>query len=989
MAEVRAVEKPQLDYVQLIQEFVDKRGQSIQKTLVKKLWSVHEDILNNCDDFQLRMMFFTPTIASCSEGVKLLASFFTKITTPTVFRLIQKLIVEYGATTSDCQKFGEIIRTAWNMADHVCQYDLKEEIETNIIAEVCYSAVYAHKPYCQRYQDILGPLAIEKKSNKEFEEMIISKLNSCLFQGLSSVNDIVRASSADVFFKFYPLTDSDPEIMAKNLQEQHKIMLDLLNDSSIPIRVDAIKNVLRCLGEYWLVIPKDVVRVLFSHIVDTLSNDSVVSVRVAVYEGLMKVALIPACMNAFEHALKCVCPSGINDKSDKVRLSTFQLLNLLKKHKFIKVFDIVSKDEIIARLDVELVEDVRKKIVPLVHMLLPISKEFDENYYKPRINYIIGKSRLAILTYFRLLYPMNLIEIDDAIKLTEMLLIWAYRYLRVKSNESPLAEDSTEYKRARVYLECAVVIYLSIRANFIANEKAAEKKKIEKILAKLIEEVFDKYRDTPIIGTATAISGHMPKDVLKTMASTMFSMLDNDEAAEEVIEPFLETVFHYNTEMLLENIDKGLAILPEYVKSLKDPKKATSFEKNSDPDQFSKALRFLKYITKSHTTNVVINTQDMYRMTISEYIKKLDYVRTVIDLYISKEPSASKIFENEEPLFVALEMRLILKTLLITYSSNIDEESLKEIIEYQNDIVEFLDWFKANIVAKLGQIPEDKIDFVVKIAKSVLETVSVCFSAWNFSQQLELTKENDDGMEEDEMQSSKSVINVLSQVVISFCNSSTPMELFAPVLKMAATMCDYEYAECHSTMMNVLDFAPKWIKKFIEFEEEADINEKELSDALKLLFKKLLDTDVWTDNSQKKLANLIVLLSIAELTDAADEVEIEDPSSHDYVPPKLVSIMVLKFVIKEKTLLKTFLVELKALLTSQKFINNDISADICAVRLGAVGQLLVMIQNGTKEAQDYVTNLMQTCKEMTSKVLEENEDVKAFYRSSLQTLLKL
>lgn len=74
-------------------------------------------------------------------------------------------------------------------------------------------------------------------------------------------------------------------------------------------------------------------------IVDVLSIDQAVSVRLAVYEGMQHVVHCPNAVNACDRALKCLFDKkGINDRSDRVRLASFQLLNALKSHRFIKVY---------------------------------------------------------------------------------------------------------------------------------------------------------------------------------------------------------------------------------------------------------------------------------------------------------------------------------------------------------------------------------------------------------------------------------------------------------------------------------------------------------------------------------------------------------------------------------------------------------------------------------------------------------------------------
>lgn len=73
-------------------------------------------------------------------------------------------------------------------------------------------------------------------------------------------------------------------------------------------------------------------------IVDVLSVDSIVCVRIAVYEGMRDLLHCASALNACDRALKCLFDSrGVNDRCDRVRLAAFQLLNALVGHRFIKV----------------------------------------------------------------------------------------------------------------------------------------------------------------------------------------------------------------------------------------------------------------------------------------------------------------------------------------------------------------------------------------------------------------------------------------------------------------------------------------------------------------------------------------------------------------------------------------------------------------------------------------------------------------------------
>lgn len=71
--------------------------------------------------------------------------------------------------------------------------------------------------------------------------------------------------------------------------------------------------------------------------VDQLSLDSVPEVRAAVYEGIGHLMPNPAALTATQRSIEILAKRGANDKSERVRLAAFKMLNKLYGHRFIKV----------------------------------------------------------------------------------------------------------------------------------------------------------------------------------------------------------------------------------------------------------------------------------------------------------------------------------------------------------------------------------------------------------------------------------------------------------------------------------------------------------------------------------------------------------------------------------------------------------------------------------------------------------------------------
>ncbi|VDM71399.1 unnamed protein product [Strongylus vulgaris] len=198
-------------------------------------------------------------------------------------------------------------------------------------------------------------------------------------------------------------------------------------------------------------------------IVDVLSRDNVVAVRLAVYEvtfnvftfpllvyflksqkGMRYIITVPACLNAAEHALKCISLNGINDKNERVRSAAFEMLKLLKGHRYIRFFDVVPMEEVLARLQVETSESVRRQIVPLIFKsFFPDPKRVDRNERMKRIAFLIKHGRICALTFHRLVFPLALVTVKEAVEHIQFMTIVVYRIFTKGTTADATLDGST------------------------------------------------------------------------------------------------------------------------------------------------------------------------------------------------------------------------------------------------------------------------------------------------------------------------------------------------------------------------------------------------------------------------------------------------------------------------------------------------------------------------------------------------------------------
>uniref|UniRef100_A0A915A4B2 HEAT repeat-containing protein 1 n=1 Tax=Parascaris univalens TaxID=6257 RepID=A0A915A4B2_PARUN len=113
-------------------------------------------------------------------------------------------------------------------------------------------------------------------------------------------------------------------------------------DCSYAVRVEACKAAVSIVSSFWVTFDPAYIRQVLSTVVDRLTKDGIVAVRVAVYESLSFLLPCPSAINALEVALKCIIPRGINDNSEEVRVAAFKLLSALEGHRFIHFWNVID-----------------------------------------------------------------------------------------------------------------------------------------------------------------------------------------------------------------------------------------------------------------------------------------------------------------------------------------------------------------------------------------------------------------------------------------------------------------------------------------------------------------------------------------------------------------------------------------------------------------------------------------------------------------------
>ncbi|KHJ79444.1 hypothetical protein OESDEN_20909 [Oesophagostomum dentatum] len=355
---------------------------------------------------------------------------------------------------------------------------------------------------------------------------------------------------------------------------------------------------------------------------------------------------VPACLNAAEHALKCITLNGINDKNERVRDAAFEMLKLLKGHRYIRFFDVVPMEEILARLEIETSETVRRQIVPLIFKsFFPDLERVNRNDRMRRIAFLIKHGRICALTFHRLVFPLGLVTVKEAVEHIQLMTMLVYRTfskgisadatldsstysasmllddtvgtLSGPSQEMTMPDENNPiWKRSKIFLECVVVMWMSMRKALLETKYATEKQKLDNLETKVFKKLFQCFRTTSLIGTTMLIGSMLPPSSMDGITQSVLSLLNEKVVDESIMEPYLDATAQWRIEYLFDIINSGLSILqteisvPEH----SPPNKKKKSKELPPVDRLRKALRYLKYLLRSYSTNQLITCSYLYQL---------------------------------------------------------------------------------------------------------------------------------------------------------------------------------------------------------------------------------------------------------------------------------------------------------------------------------------------------------------------------------------
>ncbi|KHJ79923.1 hypothetical protein OESDEN_20415 [Oesophagostomum dentatum] len=460
-------------------------------------------------------------------------------------------------------------------------------------------------------------------------------------------------------------------------------------------------------------------------------------------------------------------------------------------------------------------------------------------------------------------------------------------------------ENNPIWKRSKVFLECVVVMWMSMRKALLETKYVTEKQKLDNLETKVFKKLFQCFRTTSLIGTTMLIGSMLPPSSMDGITQSVLSLLNEKVVDESIMEPYLDATAQWRIEYLFDIINSGLSILqteisvPEH----SPPNKKKKSKELPPVDRLRKALRYLRYLLRSYSTNQLITCSYLYQL--EQFYKKLSMIRHVIDLRLSRELSDVGI--PDDLIVEAFEMKQTLAAILLNCKDR-GEDDKDHIIRFTTDMCDELRWFETDVLSNLAALySDDIVSFLIRLSEIVLRCIGLTMAAWDFSKPLRTPSGSETHIEGESSEDHLSYPDIAGRVVMAFCSSSTPGDLLPAVLTAAKQLLD-NGCTMFSHLLPVLDYVPKWIMTCTANDDT--LKEKEVGDAYLALWRTFLDHSEYTETLLDKSINVCAVHLLNYLTQHnEDNHDIQDPRLHDFETTMPISIILNRVIFRNKTLI--------------------------------------------------------------------------------------
>ncbi|OZC11240.1 hypothetical protein X798_01656 [Onchocerca flexuosa] len=964
-----------------------------QKQLLKRLYLDVDEVLEKCTVNELRHAVYEPCFITSLEGKKLAAHFILKIGVDKFWILVKKVITSEKTTKIQCSNYGEVLLLAWKNAVkngiHRLQYQLER-----IFMDIVYYALQ-HLRYNKKFMAMLEFFG--KARSKQIDAMIYRTFEPNLWRCLKAANETVRFNACCLFLPFYPFVSDDDIENAENISMQQGIIIDLLKDDSYGIRSEACRRTLFLLSTYFDTFPLDFIKQCLTQIIDNLSVDSNVNVRIAVYDGMRDLLRCASALNACERALKCLFDNrGINDRCDHVRLYAFQLLNALVGHRFIKLSEVVKMDRILKVFALEESDIVRKEIAKL---LLP-------SYTKPGLSpdevirriIVMGReSEIAALSFHHIIVAENLMTIEHAVQHAKSLVLAIYKALRslkgidgYETDEAmsvcsegttcetfiepvqdkilqstylyqcppkkktccffishrdvniiEIHEASEKFKlwhSSHLLLNCLVVMWLPLRLILDDKKYAKENENLRRLLTKLFKFAFLHYRNTSILEAVMHL-GKTLDDWKEGKILVLQELLQNCSLDDEKATVYLEAAINWDFLALLKFIDDAFGIVKREIHGDSPPRKRDKKSKIPN-DAFNRSLLYLDRIMKQ--PEIKHQLEHNYIVYVSRYCKALTSLRQLImENIFQKKLQFSSFTLTFGNIISGIRMQYILAVMVLTGNAKDDGEELLKIM--QDDV----DWLKESIIPQfLADLNDEQLDMVIKVCETYISLWTQQLRTYNTPLAFRLALCDVQWIEN--IKKSHGAVQLLVAVI----------ELFRNLIITAAV--DNELIDVIMTSLSISIF--KYVATCSK-SKSADFDHKKTAETWLSVYNTLNNCRLLTSEVIAEHAKIIADFILKEFLEINKNTRIiQRPFDPSLEINEVIDFWINKILVKHRLLRCSVLVYLKDLIENHIAITTQEDE---IYRYGAVIQLLLLLRSSAKKiSSKLVSNSMRKSRDL-------------------------
>ncbi|VDN89055.1 unnamed protein product [Brugia pahangi] len=928
-----------------------------QKQLLKRLYLDVDEVLEKCTINELRRVVYEPSFITSLEGKKLAAHFISKIGADKFWILVKKVVTSEKTNKMQCANYGEVLLLAWKNAAKDGIHRLQHRLERIFMDIVYYSLQHLRYNkkfmavlfFCSQYNkkrwfrylywnkyeyvvfaiprlQMLEPLG--KARSKQIDAMIYRTFEPNLWRSLKAANETVRCNACCLFLPFYPFVSDDDIENAESVSLQQGIIIDLLKDDSYGIRSEACRRTLFILSTYFDTFSLDFIKQCLTQIIDILSVDSIVSVRIAVYEGMRDLLRCGSALNACERALKCLFDNrGINDRCDSVRLAAFQLLNALVGHRFIKLSEVVKMDRILKVFALEESGMVRKEIAKL---LLP-------SYIKPRLSpdevirriIVMGReSEIAALSFHHIIITENLMSIEHAVQHAKSLVLAVYKTLRslegIDACETddamsicseatvcetfiePIQDETNEkfelWRSSHLLLNCLVVMWLPLRLTLDDEKYVKENENLQRLLTKLFKFAFLRYRNTSILEAMMHL-GKTLDNWKEGRVLVLQEMLQNCSLDDEKAAIYLEAATSWNFLAILKFIGDAFETVKQEVCN-DSPLKKRGKKSELPSDAFNRDLTLLRQLIMESIF------QQRYRFSTFTFT-----------------------FEN---IIRGIRIQYILAVMIFTGSRKDDEEFLENI---QDDVK----WLKESIIPVLTDLTDKQLDMMIEVCETYIYLWTQQLRTYNtpFAFRAELC----DVQWIDNIKNSHGADQLLVVVI----------ELFRNLIITAATSNELTELIMTDTSISIFKYVVACSKSL-----SGCFDRKKTAEAWLSIYNTLSSCRLLTSNIITEHAKIIADLVLEEFLKMNKNVGIiQSPFDPCLEVNEVIDFWVHKILLKYRLLRCSILVYLKNQIESRIPFANIMKEDEIhwtVFSYGAMIQFLMLLRSSTKRISSTLIN---------------------------------